>query len=356
MKEKLIAGFMAALMTLMTAVYPVLGATALSTFPTFLGTAGAANFYVIMGATANPSDVAGAVDIAVRLAELSYTSVSASAVSGVTGTEKDTVGLAALLGTDFPNGAIMTSTHYSGLLDSTYTWRSNDYDYHEQVNVANVQMRHAFAISNVNGTEKMVIESADVVYQYVFDKALTGLGSISDPNYTYPVKIKLLGKDFSIVGVIAGQAKVLQGSIGTVTSTSGVTYGDYTVYSDLGYNAGWARIIIKDAAGNTVDTKVINQADSWDFTSTTLTVKLTSVRALQDGTVVGVDVVVGPTGTVEKTYDTSADTTSTGTASDRFPGETDWGIRVASASTFGTGSINVGDILEVVTNQQRPSI
>jgi len=46
MKEKLIAGFMAALMTLMTAVYPVLGATALSTFPTFLGTAGAANFYV----------------------------------------------------------------------------------------------------------------------------------------------------------------------------------------------------------------------------------------------------------------------------------------------------------------------
>jgi hypothetical protein len=55
---------------------------------------------------------------------------------------------------------------------------------------------------------------------------------------------------------------------------------------------------------------------------------------LQDGTIVGTDLVVGDTTAgVEKTYDTSADVTSTGTASDKFPGETIWGIQVSSGAT-----------------------
>jgi hypothetical protein len=68
-----------------------------------------------------------------------------------------------------------------------------------------------------------------------------------------------------------------------------------------------------------------------------------------DGTIVGTDVVVGPTtsGTT-KTYDVTADVTSTGTASDRFPGETYWGIEVGSGD-FGTaGVINNTDMIEVV--------
>jgi hypothetical protein len=177
---------------------------------------------------------------------------------------------------------------------------------------------------------------------------------VSSPNYTYPINIQLLGKAFSIVGVDAAQVKMLTGSIGTATATTPVVYGDYSVYSDLGYSgaggsSNWARVIIKDKDGNTVDTQTVNQGDSKQSSATGLTVMLTTVRALMDGTVVGADVVVGPTADgVTKTYDITADVTSTGQASDRFPGETVWGIQVKSGTFAGTGSIAVGDTLQVI--------
>jgi len=342
--KKIIASLLAALMLAMP-VAPALAKT-FGEFPTFLGVDGTADYYIVVGAAAQPADVVGAIDIASRLAELSYTTVTvAGAGAAIEGIERDDIGLYAAL-SNLPGSGVMKNFHYSGLKDSTFTWRGNDYDFHEQVDVSNVYMRHDFGTSNINGTEKMEIQSGDVVYQYVFDEALTGTGSISDPNYTYPIYVELLGTQFAIVGTGSNQIKVLQGSIGTATSTTPVTYGDYSIYSDLGASDSWARIIIKDSAGNTVDTLIIDQGSSKDSSATGLTVKVTKVRALTDGTIVGVDLVVGPRGEVEKTYDTSADTTSTGTASDRFPGETDWGIKVSGFST--AGQIAVGDKIEVV--------
>ena len=343
MKEKLIAGFMAALMALMTAVYPVLGATALKDFPTFLGKDGTVNFYVVIGSKADPSDVAGAVDIAIRLAELSYTTVSAAGGAAVTGIEKDTVPLTGALSSVIPSP--VKTIHYSGLKDSTFRWRSDDYDYYEDIVLGNTQMSHDFGTDKINGTEKMVVQSGQVMYEFVFDKALSGTGDATTKNYTYPINIKLLGKDFSIVGSETDKVVVLVGSVGTATATSAVTYGGYSVYSDLGSNGAWARIIVKDSAGNTVDTKVINQGDSGEFG--TLTVKVTQVRALQDGTVVGTDVVVGPTGSIERTYVTSCDVTSTGTEDKKFPGEAEWCIQVASWSGS-AGTIAKGSKLQVV--------
>jgi hypothetical protein len=265
------------------------------------------------------------------------------------------------LSATFPAAGVLKSAHYSGLLDSTFSWRGTDYDYREQVDIGAVTMDHNLVTSNVNGTEKMVVQSGDIKYQYVFDKALSGTGSTSSPNYTYPVNLKLLGKDFSIVGCDTNQVKMLQGSIGTATATTPVVYSTYSAYSDLGYSGAaassgnWARVIIKDADGNTVDTLTINQGDNKQSTATGLTVMLTTVRALQDGTVVGSDLVIGPTTEgVTKTYDVTADVTSTGTSSDRFPSETEWGVQVGTntvtgvASFAGTGSIANGDVIEVV--------
>jgi len=337
MKEKLIAGFMAALTTLFTAISPVLAATALGDFPTFLGVDGTPDFYVVVGASAATADVVGAIDVATRLAELSYTVTTVSGVAAeYTGVMKDTIDLPSsssgtLLSASggFPASAVLKTFHYSGLEDSTFTWRSTSYDYHEQVDVANVKLRHGLDVTDVNGTEKMVLASGNLIYQYVFDETLTGTGSTTDPNYSYPINVKLLGKDFSIVGTSASnQVTVLQGSIGTATATTPVVYGDYSVYSDLGSNGAWARINIKDSGGSTVDQIIIDQGSSEDSTAAGLTIKVTAIRALTDGTIVGVDVVVGPTGTVEKTYDTSADTTSTGTGT--------------------AGTITAGDTLEVV--------
>jgi hypothetical protein len=343
--EKIFAGLMAALTTLMTLVYPTLAAVTLGDYPTFLGKDGTLNAYVVVGSGAAASDVAGAVDVAARLAELSYTTKSSGVTAeSVDGLLKDTIPLSDTLSNTFPT--LIKTIHYSGLKDSVYTWRSNDYDYYEDIVLGNTKVNHDFGTDKINGTEKMIVESGQVMYEFVFDKDLTGTGDTSTKNYTYPINIKVLGKDFSIVGSGSSSLVALSGSIGTATATQAVTQGDYSVYSDLGYNDGWARVIVKDKNGNTVDSKTINRGDSWDFSSLKLTVKITAVRALQDGTVVGADLVVGPTGSVERTYTTSCDITSTGTEDKKFPGETEWCIQV---SGFGVaGKLAKADKIQVV--------
>ena len=347
--KKIIAGFMTALMALL----PLVSAVELGNYPAFLeATDGTLDALVVIGSAAAVGDVVGAVDVAVRLAETGKTTVSqtcAGAAAAVEGTRKDTVPLSGALSVSFPSSGVLKTAHYSGLADSVFSWRGTDYDYREQVDFGAVTMSHDLATSNVNGTEKMLVQSGQIKYQFVFEKALTGTGSSTDPNYTYPVNMKMLGKDFALVGTGSSQVKMLHGSIGTATATTPVVYGDYSVYSDLGANSGWARVIIKDADGNTVDTLTINQGDNKQSSATGLTVQITAVRALMDGTVVGADLVVGPTTEgVTKTYDVTADVTSTGQASDRFPGETDWGIQVASGAFATAGQIAVGDIIEVV--------
>ena len=366
--KKWIATGLSALMAGATIAGAGLAATSLKDFPGFLAsktaTTSALDAFVVVGADAKPSDVVGAVDLAARLAELSYTveTLTGATPTGFVGIDKDGIGIGtasggALLsagGDDYSNpfsgGAIVKNFNWPGLKDSTYSWRSTNYDFSEQISVGGVRIRHDTATSGVNGTLTMEVESADIIYQYVFDKTLSGTGDSTTKNYTYPINIEMLGKPFSIVGTDADKVVMLSGSVGTIDATKGVTYGDYTAYATLGSNNAWAKVVIQDKASTTVDTLVINEGDTKTSTVSSLDVKVTDVRALQDGTIIGADVVVGLTGQTEKEYDTSADTTSTGTASDRFPGTTDWGIRAASANfTSGNrGTLQSARMMEVV--------
>lgn len=356
--KKLIAGFMTALMALL----PLVSAAQLGNYPAILEDAdGVLDAIVVVGADAKPSDVVGAVDLAVRLAEVGKTAVSqacSGASADVNGVRKDTINLPSTasgtgLGDSsaFPASGVLKTFHYTGLKDSHITWRSDEYDYHEQVSLAAAEFRHDFQDNKVNGTETLVINSGDIWYDFVFDEALnlgaaSSAGTIASPDYTYPINIELLGKPFQIVGLGTNQMKMLAGSVGTATATTPVVNGDYSVYSDLGSNGAWARVIIKDADDNTVDTLTINQGSSKDSSATGLTVQITAVRALMDGTIVGSDIVVGLTadGTT-KTYDASADVTST-TNNDRYPGETDWGIQVVVAAS--AANITANDYIRVI--------
>jgi len=87
---------------------------------------------------------------------------------------------------------------------------------------------------------------------------------------------------------------------GTATATNSVNYDNYYIYADLGSNNNWARILVKNSRGDTLDTKIINQGDSWDFSSLGLRVSVIKVRAIQDGTVLGVDLTVGIIGCLAK--------------------------------------------------------
>jgi len=347
---------MTALIALLTTTSPVLAAEQLGNYPTFLKAAdGTLGAYVVVGSIASVEDVVGAIDLATRLAEVGKTTTSAScagAAAAVDGVSKDTVTIQrGYLDSFFP-GAIR-SFHYSKLTTGTYSWASNNYDYYEDIELgtSSIYTSHDFSTTGINGTQSLVIPTNVLKYKYVFNKALNlgsktaGKGTVTAPEYTYPININLLGKPFQIVGLDTDQVVMLSGSIGTATATTPVVYGDYSAYSDLGNDAGWARVIIKDKAGNTVDTLVITQAGDKTSTAAGLTVKVTAVRALQDGTIVGTDLVMGPTNAIEKTYPLNCDISGTGTSDFKFPGETEWCIQGTGITT---GNITAADAIEVV--------
>lgn len=360
MKEKLIASLLAALTTL-TTVYPVLAAGTLGDFPGFLGTP-SDNFLIVVGSAANSADVVGAADVAMALAVQSTTGATTTGTSAITGLEYNTIDINFGNLTDvFPN-PIRTS-HFSGLKQSTITWKGTTYDYHEAINHSvdgnKVFFSHDFGTSGINGTEKMALYSSRVAYEYVFDKTLNlstattagTTGTLSSPEYTSPVIISMMGQSFTLVGIGSNQVKMLSGSSGTATATQGVTYGDYTVYAPQGLTGttSFVQVKVVDKNGNTVETLPINNVpNSVDTTKTTpiLTIKATSVSALTDGTVLGASLVVGAQGAVEKTFSASCDVTGTGINDLKFPGTTDWCIQVVG---FGTsGQITAGDKIMVV--------
>jgi hypothetical protein len=347
---KYIAALLASLMAVSTYVGAALAANNLSGFPGFLytvtATASSPAYLVVVGANAKTSDVVGAIDLASRLAEGSFTieTVAAAPTAAVEGIEKTlqiptTAGGNAIVGADFPG--TLTTFHYKGLQQGEFTYKGEKYSFHEEVVLSDsptkLALTHKLA-DPVNGTIKMRLDSEAVEYRFVFDENIPAsqFNTSVSPNYDYPVKVSILGKEFLIVREKANAFDALVGAVGTITDKVAVTYSGYSVYSDLGADNSWARIVVKDSAGNTVATATVDQGLSKDFSEIGITVKVIKVRALSDGTIVGVDVVVGPIGKVEKTYDGSDTAT--------FPDADNW---VMAANFDGDGVIEKGEYITV---------
>ena len=122
----------------------------------------------------------------------------------------------------------------------------------------------------------------------------------------------------------------------------------YATQGGVSGSTVWARIEIRDASGNTVDTLYINQGDQKTSTIAGLTVKVTFVRYAQDNTNLGTDLVVGPVNAVEKSYVTTCDVSGTGSSDYKFPRESDWCIQVSGFATSGYINSTAGDKLQVV--------
>lgn len=372
-----------ALMAGMTLAVPIMAATNVGNIASLATPSDSvANFPIfVIGKTASSADVAGAIDIAVRMAAESKTTTTVTTTgtgAAITGVDRDGINIGTAAGGSalstaitggaaFPNSGVILTTHFSGLKDSTISFRGTDYDYKEQVDVSAVRMRHDLATDKINGSEKMVIgTNSQIKYIYMFDKSIwinntvAGAGTIASPEYTNAIKIKLLGQDFSIVGIGANSVKMLTGTVGTATkqgtTKAGVTSGDYTIYVTAGANADWASFEIYDKTGNKVDTLTgigpgSTATTSKDSTATGLTVKATAVRVT--GTdpatqIVETDIVVGKTGFVEKEYDSTADVDSTGTSNEAFNSANPrWGI-LYSAVGGDDRKIGAGSSIQVV--------
>jgi hypothetical protein len=360
--EKSIATFLAGLMSLVSIAYPVIAATQLGSYPTFLvNTDGSLNAYLVVGASAQSADVIGAADIAARLAQASAISVpvqGGTLGTGINGIEKNTLNINYGNLTDstgFPNP--IRSFVYSGLQTGTFSYKGSTYNFHEDINMGNLYFSHDYATNYINGTETLVAQSGQLMYEYVFDSTfycnITGSGycTYGTPEYGNPVGITMLGKTFKIVGIDSNAVTMLAGNVGSTTATQCVAAptGNYSVCTDYGNapssGTAWVRVLVKDSSGNTVESKSINQGDSYDFTAEGISVRVTTVRVLPDGSSAGSEVVVGPIGTTLVQYPATCNVGGTGSSNYNFPGEVNWCIQGSFATA---GKVTAGDKIQVV--------
>jgi hypothetical protein len=348
--KELIAGMLSLLVTAGT-LAAVSAATTLDQYPGFLVSAGQLNAYVVVGSGGTDpaglaSDIAGAVDIAVRLAELQFskTTVSAVTTTAVDGVERQLP----VAGADFKEltdptdglPRLLQTFHYGGLKQGTISFKGTSYRYHEAVWLSNtsgyLRLDHSFADSKVNGTMTLKVVTTDPIeYRYYFDE------SLGSPSFTDPLTVTIAGKEFVIVGAGVSGLTALSGNIGTADTTTPVSYGGYGVYAVDGASNAWAKIQVKDSAGNVLVTDILNKGDvkTYTFGTSTFKVKLIDVFASTITNTVTAKVAVGPD--VEKVYPTAKSVDS----KYLFPGETDWYVYWNDAD--GSQNITANDYIGV---------
>jgi len=289
MKEKLVASLMAAL-TALTAVYPALAVT-LADFPGFLGKP-VEDFLIVIGNAAHPSDVAGAADIAIALAVQSTEQVTVPGVSAAVEGKEQSVALGGSI-----QDETYTKTQVPLLMRETIEYEDQSALLIEEITLPDAEVKHD---DELNGTVyvDLATGSQKLTYTVRFTKELNLAGS-SDK----ALKLKLFGQEFSIVNTTnTPSIWILTGVTGSIDGTTGLTYGEYTIYSDMGAADGsWVRVKIMKG-DSTVDTLYVSKTSPATSSATGLEVRLIDAWVSADNVVLRADVVVGPKGKTLKEY------------------------------------------------------
>lgn len=351
MFTKFVASFMTALMAAMALVSPALGGTALNTYPTFLGKVG--DFYVVVGAKASASDVAGAIDVAANLAQLSFkeTTVTGAAVTGLTGTERKisipTSSTGGAIGGTGANNLPTTlrNFHYSGLKDGRFEFKGTKHNYHEDVILRTVdpafKLTHS-VLNPINGTLKMRVDTNATTLRYVFDDTITASDfsatTANSTTYSDPLKITLGGREFQIVSVPSSTSFVaLVGTVKTLSDGESVTVGDLTFKVTQSFASSTAKLEITDPSGNVVKSGInTGNTESVSYGGATYNYRVLSSGATASG-VPGYGQLLAGKGDIEKTFDASDTATVTEFGSD-------WKIGGIFASS---GRVQSGDYIYV---------
>ena len=273
MKAKIIATLFTAIMALST-VSPVLAAYTLGDYPGFLFTDHNLDAYVVAGADAQPADVVGMTDVAVRLAGESYTPTSCGG-AGATGVETANVPFY----TNVSSGNFLKTTikYYDipsvldhGTVDFTSVDGSDTYDYEEIIYLSNqndFQIRDSSRSSkDFLTTPALFVPTGGIKYAWKFDETFNA----SKVSSIYPLTITLLGKEIKITSLSTSSITATAAEEYYIAGGQSITIGTHTVTLE---NVG------TQSAAVSVDgtTKVVNCAsDAASVTIGALKVKCTS--------------------------------------------------------------------------------
>ncbi|MBU5688822.1 MAG: S-layer protein [Candidatus Aenigmarchaeota archaeon] len=203
MKEKIIASILAAIIALAPIVS---AAVTLGDYPTFLFKDHNLNAYVVVGSAAQPADVVGAVDLAVRLAGESYEEVSTTGETTVAGGTSEDIPLGEPIAASGLLDATLKKYKLPGLQESSVSFQDDSYDFHEEIIVADntgspaspsVETALTTNDWDMGSNVYLLTNKNSLKYRFVFDENIDLTKATNDE----PLEIDFLGKRLTITNV-----------------------------------------------------------------------------------------------------------------------------------------------------------
>ncbi len=147
-------------------------------------------------------------------------------------------------------------------------------------------------IGNNNAWAQVIIKNSvgTVLEKLIINQGETKTSAASNLNVKV-IAVRALA-DGTIIGTDLYITVATPLITGTANATNPVIFEGYKIYATQGSNNVWSKIVVKNSADVILDTLIINEGETIASVQSGLSIKVIDVRALADGTTVGVDLYV----------------------------------------------------------------
>lgn len=305
---------------------PALAASDLQDYPAPFVQDGNTNFLIVVGAAANPADIVGAINVAVRLGAERGEDVSCTGGSAVIsgGEDKELA-----LNEAFSTFGTMKYNKLAGYQHGKIRWNSKDVDIDEELNVDGLKFVTSINDKDLGSDVFLGTGSsnyADFKYSFVIDDGDFDYTLVND-SASKKLSIKFLGtdKNLEIIGVTNASSDQITFKFATdvVLGVGETATVEGTTMKVNSIGSGSASVTVGG------DTKIISSGDEYDFGS--LKVSVNSILYTDDVASRQVDLSVGSD--IEKTV-TDGDSMETfGEPEDANDAEWVWSIVADNSDT-----------------------
>jgi len=250
-QARIIASFLAILLA-GASFAPVL-ALDLGDFPEAFTKDGLVDTYIVVGADAKPSDVVGAVDLAMRLAGVNSELVPIGVGGEIVGGYTKDVELGNFLTSEFKT--VLTDRDVANLFDGEVSFNGEDYEVHEEIRLGNSKLRVQTSLGGDDDYDSypyIEVGVNDIIYMYVFDDEID-TGDVDDDTY---LNVEILGQDMKIVGFGSDEITVRLAEEKTMFVGDSESIDGYTI--EL-INVNDDAALIKVTKGSSTETKTIDE-------------------------------------------------------------------------------------------------
>ncbi len=249
------AGILGTIMTGASLLAPIAMGADLNDYPQPFVTDGNTNFLMVVGEDAEPSDVVGAINVAVRLGaepgKEKKVTTGETAQTTVTGGEKEEIALGNSLNSVW--GSALDDSDLTGFIDDEVEVNDIDYDVEETLSfTADAMIASSFKDADFGEDMALITKNEEAIkYKYEFGDVL----SFSEVSSDEPLEIDFMGEPLKITGLTNDTVELSMAQKETLLEGESMTVGDYTVTLDR-VGASAVRVTVTD--GTNTQTKVVS--------------------------------------------------------------------------------------------------